>query len=534
MVYAEGVLHTYGDVERALLSRIPEEHRNTFFAPPHPHALTERESGIAESVLAGALERIEQACARQEAVLIFGDYDADGVCATAVLWESLRTRGITAQPFLPHRERHGYGISVTALEEIWRTAPVTPTLIITVDNGIVAHEAVAWLQQRGVDTIITDHHLPGESLPAATHVVHTTQLCGTTIAWLLADRLLPQGAHEHLDLAAIATFADQVPLFGANRSFAVHGLQALRATQRPSLIALAESAGLVLENVSPGGIAFGLAPRINAMGRMGEALDALRALVSRKPDRVRALAQSLHLVNKDRQASTLAAWQEALPQAQAQSYESLIVVAGAFHEGIVGLVASKITEEFRTPSMVFSVGPTTAKASCRSVPGCNIVELLRSCTTIPYIALGGHAMAAGCTVPTDALAQARTTWQKAAKEQFVLSKAADDALGELDPVLLTPELTALLARFAPFGAGNPEPQFTLTGSGTPGKRVGRSGQHLRIHVDHGQSPALTVMWFGAPDSAADQVRSASHFLIQVRDSTFRPGTLDLTLKRVWE
>ncbi len=524
------------DLEQALSDRVPQKLRGSFFAPPFPSQLTEEDHGINSAALATAAARVREAIEKQEKVVIFGDYDCDGVTATAILWETLRHAGIVAHPFLPHREKHGYGLSVHALQDVFEQGK--PDLLITVDNGIVANEAFAWLKEHGVSTILTDHHAPSGELPPADIIVHSTKLCGATVSWMLANAIDPEFAVKELDLAVLGTIADQVPLIGANRSFAIHGLNALRTTTRPSLLALAKAAGVDLKKATTHSIHYGLAPRINAMGRLYHALDALRALVSRNADRISELAQQLQDVNQERQAVTHEAFEELQREVTRFENDPFIIVAGPYHEGVIGLLASKLVETTGKPSIVLSNLGEVAKASCRSLDGVNITEFLRSVKDVTFLSLGGHAHAAGFSLKNEDLESRLEVLRKAArqrftKEDFVL---VHDVLGELAEPLLRASVLASLERFSPYGAGNEEPLFLLRNiqilSSEP---LGKSGAHrrLKFYPADADQPKQAVV-FQAHKRLPEQLPERLDLVVRLQNSSYRPGLLDIIVEGVAE
>ncbi|MCD8484136.1 DHH family phosphoesterase [Candidatus Woesebacteria bacterium] len=527
---------TQEELRAGLLSRIPENRRAQFFSPAPPGTLTAELHGLDEGALAAAKNRLQTAIEKQEKVLIFGDYDCDGVTATAVLWETLAESGLTARPFLPHRERHGYGLSVTALEEIF--SEYQPDLVVTVDNGIVAHEAFAWLKEKGVDTILTDHHTSDGTVPPADIVVHSTQLAGVTVAWMLAHALNPESAATKLDYAVLGTLADQVPLYGANRSFALHGLAALRNTQRRSLLALAEAAGTRLSEATAETVHFLLAPRINAMGRLGDAMDALRALVSKQPERTHQLVKALQETNRSRQELTSDLYEEVISSLSGKhEQEHLVVVSGEFHEGIIGLLASKIVDTTHKPAIVISTLGETAKASVRSVPGVNIVEFLRDqAESVPYVALGGHAMAAGFSIPLDTLETTQRHLETAARATISpdLLVPSIEVIGALDWSLLRGETLLTLQEFAPFGAGNETPSFLLEDIEIRDYRpVGRDGSHWLLTLADPRSGLPTkAIYFRAAEKITEPLHTYRHAVVELSPSNYRGKDVDIVVRAV--
>lgn len=513
-----------------LLDRVPADQRDTFFDVPHPHQLSADQHGIEPDALTTAQNRLESAISSQENVLIFGDYDCDGITATAILWEALKQRGLVARPFLPHREKHGYGISVLALEEIWQS--YQPDLVITVDNGIVAHEAIAWLRHKGVDVILTDHHAAAETLPDATVILHSTRLCGASVSWFLADAIDPDHADKRLDLAVLGTFADQVPLLGANRSFAFHGLEALRTTRRLSLLSLASSAGVDLRQATADTIHFALAPRINALGRIGDPMDALRALVSQNPQRMTQLIHHMETTNRQRQQLV----REAVTTLDdSESDLPLNIVVGDFHEGIIGLIAGRLTEQTAQPSIVFSIHGDTAKASVRSPESVDIIAWLRQLEDrIPFLSLGGHAQAAGFSVPAESLETSLSVLREQAAATLVDTNFEPNmrVLGPLHPQLLSVEALTTIEAFGPFGAHHESPLFALHDVNVQQHRpVGKNKSHWQLKFRVGDVGSThQAIFFRAAEKMQQPAQSLHSLIIQLQRSTFSPSRPDIIIR----
>ncbi len=456
---------------------------SAFVHPQDPTGLTFKDVGINSSHIKKAVKRLEQARIKKEKIIIFGDYDCDGVCATTVLWETLHELGFSVFPFIPNREIHGYGLSTKAIDELLTNGK--PAIVISVDNGIVAHAQWQRLKDEGIFTILTDHHEPDNTKPPVDVLIHTTKLCGTTVAWMLARELDRQKAEAMLDLCAIATIGDQVPLTGANRSFVAYGLAQLNRTKRLGLKLLIEAAGLERGSIGTYGVSFGIVPRINAMGRLGSALDALRALCTKNETRARTLVSTLHTTNVERQDLTGTFIELARSKASDWEYEHIIVIAdSSFHEGVIGLIASKLTEEFHKPSIVISIGEETSKASGRSVPGVHITQLLRSVQE-DLLEVGGHPMAAGLRLETNAIARFKLHIETVARQTISSDLLIPhiDVDCKLASNLLTFETVAALKTLEPFGAGNREPiflfeQMTITDART----IGKEGKHLKLSV----------------------------------------------------
>ncbi len=490
------------ELREILFKNLKLEDEKEFFNPKKPIDISLDEVELDQIQVKTAVERILQAKDNQEKIIVFGDYDADGVCASGILWQALHDLGCQAMPFIPHREKHGYGLSDKALDEI--LAKNKPDLIITVDNGIVAHDPARRVKEAGVDLIITDHHQPEDDLPPAVAVVLSTKLCGATVRWILARELLTAAGKKfdeswQLDLAAIATIADQVPLRGANRSFAKFGLEALRKTNRPGLKALFSQAKLDQTTFTSQSIGFGIAPRINAMGRLDHSLDALRLLLTKNQSKATQLAKILSETNTQRQEMTYEMYGHALSQAENFKEEHLIIVhSNEYHEGVVGLIAGRLMEQFYKPTIAISVGDGIAKASARSVPGVNIVELIREVRD-DLLEVGGHPMAAGFGLKEEKLDKVIARLQKLAKEKITkdLLKPGIDVSMILPFSLVNEKTVKAIQDFAPFGQGNREPLLGLKDVEVLKVfTMGADNQHLKIvgKGKDGVTPINFIFW----------------------------------------
>ncbi|HEX9817786.1 MAG TPA: DHH family phosphoesterase, partial [Patescibacteria group bacterium] len=294
--------HLPADLEQILLQNRQITDPEIFFSPPELSQITLEDVEIDLEQVRIAKERLLQAIKKKEQILVFGDYDADGICATAIMWEALYSLGANALPFIPHREKHGYGLTWAAIEEL--SERPFPAVVITVDTGIVALEAVKELTNKGVEVIITDHHQPETTLPSALAIVHTPLISGSAVAWFMARELSEKATRQSLDLAALATISDMMPLRGVNRSLVFHGLKAINQTKRLGLKTLLKVAKLDKKPVNAGTVGYALAPRINAMGRLSHGLDALRLLCTTSQSRAWQLAMLLDDTNSDRQQLT--------------------------------------------------------------------------------------------------------------------------------------------------------------------------------------------------------------------------------------
>lgn len=487
-----------------LLSNRGVSDAEIFFHPPHPETLSLKSLGFDKNEVAKAVSSILEAIAAKKDILLFGDYDADGISATATLWEALKSLDCVARPFIPQRDKHGYGLTVGVLQEIIEHKK--PDLIITVDNGIVAHAAAQFAKDQGIPLIISDHHQPevneqGEYLyPPAEAIVHTTKLCGTTVAWVLARELGSATVKDSLDLAGLATISDQVPLKDANRAFAYHGLAVMRKTHRLGLRALFKQAGIVAETIDSYTVGFGISPRINAMGRLAHGMDALRLLCTQNADRAEQLAGLLSSMNVERQDITQTQLEEAMLQVKIQSEESIIIAhSPEFHEGVIGLIAGKLAERFYKPALVMSMSEKGIKGSARSVKGVNITELLRKGRE-HLLEVGGHPMAGGFSLSHEKLEVFKSAMftiarNSISKELLIPTKILEC---ELPPALIDENLCSILEKFAPFGSENNRPVFSLGAVRVVSKQLlGKEGKHLKLQLeptDFSASPLEALYW----------------------------------------
>lgn len=490
---SQEIIKDLESLEKLLLSSRAITDPQEFFNPPNPSTLDLEELGFLPDELVKASQLMMTARAERQKIVIFGDYDADGISATAILWRLLHAHGWLVTPFIPERSNHGYGLSQAGLKAVIEAH--SPDIVLTVDNGIVAHQAVAELEAAGIKTIITDHHQPEKTAtgvvksPPASAVLLSTKLCGASVAWTFGRYLaesLPELADDleaGLDMAGLATIADQVPLVGANRSFAYHGIRALKRSQRVGLKALLKTSGVDQSSLDTTAINFGLAPRINAMGRLEHGLDALRLLCTHSARQAGELASLLSDTNTRRQTVTADQLAHARGLAEDQLDQHLIVVASdQYHEGVIGLIAGHLAQEFSKPAIVMSIGEKTIKASARSLIGINVVELIRQVRD-DLLEVGGHPMAAGFGLEASKLELVRSRLHQLALEVIAPEQleATLELEANLDPSLLTLDTYWQINKFAPFGQGNFEPIWQVEGLEVERvSQIGREGKHLKI------------------------------------------------------
>lgn len=457
-----------------------------------------------------ACARILQAIDNEETIVVFGDYDVDGVTATALLYQHLKGMGANVKCMLPSREGDGYGLSKNAIQSIHDK---DCQLIVTVDNGIAAIEEAEFAASLGVDLIVTDHHLPHEVLPKAVAVVDPRRaddtspfkgLCGAGVAFKLCAALDGCPPEEMLDycgdLAAVGTVADVMPLTGENRTLVKAGLRQLQQTDRPGLMALLEEVGLAGKPVTAENVSYAIAPRINAAGRMDSAVTALQLVLCEDEDRAAELAHRLTEINVSRQETEqeiVKAAQELLDREPGLLEDRVILLWGQnWHPGVIGIVASRLVEKTGRPVIVVSIDENgEGKGSGRSVQGFNLHECIASCADL-LLRFGGHAMAAGLSVRAEnliALRRRMNDW--AARECPVLytPPLECDLSIRLDRV--TVESVARLDQLAPYGAENPTPVFLLEKAVVEGIYPVSEGKHCRLRLRQGNA-SIYAVWFG--------------------------------------
>lgn len=424
-------------------------------------------------------KRILQAINKNELIVVFGDYDVDGICATAILYKSLTSLGAKVLPYIPHREKEGYGLSKLGLEFARDSGA---TVVITVDCGIVAFEQAKFAREIGLDLIITDHHLTQKTLPEAFAIVHSTKMCGTAVAWcLIKDIIKKDVCNELLQFVAIATVCDLIPLIDLGRSFVFEGLKILNKTTNLGLLSLLNEAGMSIGMIGSFEIGYIIGPRLNAIGRLQHAIDALRLLCTKDLSKAKKLAKLLCDTNIIRQQMTTVALEQARKLIDGNK-KIHILHSSKWSSGIIGLIAGRITDEYWRPTIAISMGETISKGSARSIDGINIVEVISICKDI-LIDIGGHPGAAGFSIENKHI----EIFKKRLEEFVLESKTVEKTLKIEGRVLtnqLTKKLISDLQRFEPFGFGNPRPIFATSGMQVSDMRIVGNGKHLKFKADN--------------------------------------------------
>ena len=459
-----------------------------------------------------AVLRVTRALKRGETIAVYGDYDVDGITATCLLTDCLTRLGGRVRSYIPDRLEEGYGLNQ---EAVLHLAQQGVTLIITVDCGITAAREVEFARELGIDVVITDHHECKQAIPEAAAVVDPHRpdcpypfkgLAGVGVALKLAMAAAgPDRAglvfREYADLAAVGTVADVMPMTGENRTIVQTGLAALAHPRRVGLAQLMDEAGLGDKPVTSVSIGYTLAPRINAAGRMGQADLAAELLLTRDPGRAAALAQELCALNRERQTIECEIFQECVQRLERRPQSGVILLADKhWHQGVVGIVASRLTEKYSCPAFMVCLDQGMGKGSCRSWGGVNLFHLLTQCQDL-LEGFGGHAMAAGFTVREENIPALERRLR-----QLVLEEQAGEELPsllEIDAAVLPQELTVeaveALDALEPCGAGNPRPVLVLTGAHViSAAQVGR-GRHLKLRLE-GRGVPLDAIFFSVGGS----------------------------------
>jgi single-stranded-DNA-specific exonuclease len=477
-----------------------------------------------------AVERILAAIKKKEKILIYGDYDVDGTCGTALLVRVLKKIGGNVSFYIPHREREGYGLSETG---VLFAKEHGFSLIITTDCGTTDFTEIEMANNSGIDVIVCDHHEPKDTLPKAWAIInpkrHDTnypfqELAGVGVSFKLAWALLSASGNskedlaEHLDLVALGTIADVAPLLDENRALAKFGMLKIKDTKKAGLHALLKIAGLSGKTITPYEIGFMLGPRINASGRISEAGKAVELLITEDEKRAEEIAKELDLENQKRQKieeEILIKASEQVERMDLDKKRFLVLADESWHEGVVGIVASRIVERFYRPTILIALKEDRGKGSGRSIPGFHLYNALKSCEA-QLLNFGGHKYAAGLTISReninkfsdfiDDYTRNNTTEELFQKKIFIDAQASFYDFDE--------EFLNTLTKFEPFGPENPEPVFVTNGLEVVGypKIVGKDKEHLRFKVRENKDRVIDVIAFGKSEAILKLVKGQEDHL----------------------
>lgn len=490
-----------------------------------------------------AAARITRAVDNMEKIAVYGDYDADGVTSTAMLYSYLETRGADVIFYIPQREGEGYGMNIGAVEYLKEQGV---SLIVTVDNGISSVQEVARANELGIDVVVTDHHRPQEILPDAVAVVDAYRpddtspykhFSGVGIAFKLL-MALEDGAGDvedlleaYSDLAAIGTIGDIVPLTGENRTLIRAGLERLSQSDRPGVQALLENAGVAGKALTSTNVAFTLVPRINATGRMGAPERAVRLLISGYEEEAEVLSEEICADNEERRRVEAEIAEAAFVDIEAKGYmkDRVVVVDGEnWHHGVIGIVASRVTERCGKPCMIISRGETEAKGSGRSIEGFSLFEAICACGDL-LIKFGGHPMAAGITLKPENIEAFRKRINQYAAEHFPQMPTQTVTLDcKLNPAALSVSMAQSLTQLEPFGNGNPQPVFGLFNMELSNVTPVGGGGHLRLTLEK-NGAVITAMRFNTkPEELPYHIGDKIDLAVQLEAREFR-GQPSLTV-----
>ncbi|KRM94025.1 single-strand DNA-specific exonuclease RecJ [Lentilactobacillus senioris DSM 24302 = JCM 17472] len=487
--------------------------------------------------MAKAVERIQTAIMNDQVITVYGDYDADGITSTSIVYETLASIGANVNFYIPNRFDEGYGPNEEAFQKLINAGT---QLFITVDNGIAGNLAIQLAQDQGVDVVVTDHHEIPEVVPNAYALVHPRlgndypfgQLSGAGVAFKLVWALTEEFPAEMIELAAIGTVADVVSLTDENRAIVSGGLQSLAQTPRPGIIALAKRAGVDLEKINEEDIGFALAPRLNSLGRMGDANPGVNLLTTMDEEIAKELAKKTESANTDRKSLVDKVTKAAveLVDNQAESLPDVLVVAGSgWHQGVLGIAASRLVDRYQRPAVVLSIDDQTglAKGSGRSIEQFDLFKGIDPVRE-KLVAFGGHHSAVGLTVSTDQIDMLKEQLQMAAKEQQVdlNAKPSLTVTTKIDVDDLTPDFYRNLQVLAPFGEDNPKPIFELKYRNVQSiQLIGKDKDHLKCSIT-GSRHQISALDFGTGD-ISNQLTNKSvktRIVGQVSTNTWRGKT----------
>lgn len=437
-------------------------------------SLKDLQDPMTYSHMAKAVQRIRLAIDQGQKILVYGDYDVDGVTGASILYPALKKLGAQVEAYIPHRIDEGYGLNVTSLEKLMLNKF---QLVITVDNGVTSIDAIKFLNSKGADVIIVDHHTPKDEFPPAFAIVSAAlpgdqgdanlAACGLAfkVVWALSGDF--EFACQFLDLVVMGTIADIAPVLGDNRKILKEGLAILAGSKRPGVVALMETARLAKNYLTYRDVAFSLGPRINASGRMGSPMNAFKLLTTDNPLEARNLAQILEEGNRDRQKAEAEAFEDAvrIVEADAAHKESAVLVLSSseWHVGVLGIVAARLVEKYHKPSIVISVKNGIGKGSGRSIESFSIHECAKAGEDL-MVSFGGHAQACGLTIQEENIALLRQRVNRAASDSRLLEGGAELLVdAAIDPRDLQVTFLKDLARMEPYGPGNNKPLFLTRG-----------------------------------------------------------------------
>jgi len=473
-------------------------------------SLTQLHDPFLMADMRAAVERLRQAVERQERILIYGDYDVDGTMAVVVLLTALRSLGAKVEAYIPQRLTDGYGMRTPVVESAQAEGY---RVVLSVDTGVREHEVLGRARELGLDCIVTDHHLPDSHLPPACAILNPCRadcaypeknLSGVGVAFklaqaLLGERLTERHVHSYLKVVALGTIADVVPLVGENRVMAHFGLAGMREPAQAGLAALLAVSGLGGRAVTTGDVAFRLAPRLNAAGRMENAREVIDLFTTSDPVRARAIAERLENLNRDRQRvedEILGAIEDVLERHPEKARRYTLVFAGAgWHRGVIGIVAQRVVDRYHRPALVIGVEEGIGVGSGRSIKGFHLLEALSQASDL-FDRFGGHAQAAGFALPAERIGELETRFERYARAVLApddlepaLRVDAEVRFAELDSTLYEE-----VQRLEPYGFGNPTPVFVARDAVLVAPPRILKEKHLKLRVAQRASAFDALGW----------------------------------------
>ncbi len=509
--------------------------------PPHPSQITWSDLNIEAAAVNTAIKLIRSHIDSGHKIAIYGDYDVDGICSTAILWQTIYSYYPHVFPHIPDRRKEGYGLSKEGIDHCISQGA---KLVITVDSGIVAIDQIAYARSLGLDVVVVDHHEVGDKLPDANCIIHSLSTSAAGLSYFfsreITQKLSPslemrRGARgevvkeqvNYLDLTALAVICDLVPLTGINRSIAKYGLEELNITSRPGLLALYEIAGI--KQVTAYHAGFIIGPRLNATGRLTHAMDSLRLLCTNSPEKAQELAKSLNETNLKRQQLTEDLTLNAINQVIKNQVTDIIIVADpSYDEGIIGLIAARLVEKYYRPAIAISVGKDVCKASARSILGFHITDFLRLHSDL-FLGVGGHSMAAGFSFDPKNLQSVicDLSSEKISPDLLVKKEKFDM---ELSLEFVSWDLWVAISDLQPFGLGNPTPVFLAKNVEIyDPKIIGKTGKHLKFTASQ-NGASLPCVWFNPP--SLELPKKAKIYYQIDADSYKGPGNIQLIIKKL--
>lgn len=474
-----------------------------FLNPISPLLLTLKDFGSYERPFKKVIKILKEIKEKNQMIVVYTDYDADGITGGAILWETLHLLGFKVMPYVPNRKLEGYGFSKIGINNV--KSKYDPALIISVDHGITKVDEIKYAKKLGIKIVVTDHHLKGDKIPESSEAIfHIPALSGSGVSYFFAKEIFNEFEiknsqykllennfkSDYAALASIGTIADLVPLIGPSRSLVKYGLENFDKVKRFGIKHILKQAGIADKKITPYEVGFMIAPRINAIGRLEHAIDALRLLCTNDEKKAYDLSHKIGNINVERQELVEKSVKEAkkMLEIEIKRFGSLqkiiLLVSDHWNEGIIGLIASKMAEEFYRPTLVLTKTDTGYKGSARSIPTFHVTEFLRSLKK-DLIDVGGHKQAAGFTLEKDQLDNFIKNAQKVAKnlidDKDLERKIEADLKIPISKITL--DIVRSMEALEPFGMGNPRPIFYSEGVLTGAQLLGKTQKHLKIFVD---------------------------------------------------